>query len=439
MSGYKAYKPTGVEWIGEIPEHWRIQRLKSISKIVSGSTPSSSVEKYWDGKVVWVTPGDFSKNIRTIFTSENYITEEGYKSCGTTLVPKGSIILTTRAPIGNVLIADIDLCTNQGCKSIIPFCSVSPFFYYIFSISQIELNVLGQGTTFLELSREKLSTFKIPFPDKSEQIAIANYLDHQTQKINRLISNKKAQAEKLKELRQIEINNAVTKGLNPDAELHESGIDWLGEIPKHWELKRLKNVSEKITDGEHIAPNFTDFGMPFLSAKDIRENEILFEEDKFVSEEDGLSFRQRCNPERGDALVVSRGATVGRVSIVKTDRMFCLLGSVILIKPTSKINSAFLFYALTNPKIQENLYQTSQSSAQQAIYLINISFLKLAIPPIKEQIAIAEHLLQRTNKVDKLLKNIETQIEKLQELRKITIYEAVTGKIKVTNYGEATA
>ncbi|MBL0065483.1 MAG: restriction endonuclease subunit S [Bacteroidetes bacterium] len=151
-----------------------------------------------------------------------------------------------------------------------------------------------KGSTRDKLNQKDLGGIEVYSPILSEQLTIANYLDHQTQKIDRLIANKKAQAEKLKELRQIEINNAVTKGLNPNAELKDSGIDWLGKIPKHWAVKRLKNVSEKITDGEHIAPNFTDSGMPFLSAKDVRENEILLEEDKFVSEIDGLSFRQRC-------------------------------------------------------------------------------------------------------------------------------------------------
>ncbi|MEA4949034.1 MAG: restriction endonuclease subunit S, partial [Petrimonas sp.] len=272
MSRYEAYKPSGIDWIGNVPEHWETVRIKNVASIVNGSTPSSSVEEYWDGDIIWATPGDFNKYEKIIDDSESKITEAGYKSCGTSLVPVGSVVITTRAPIGNVLIAGKELCTNQGCKTLVPNRIESRFLYYIISISSIELNVLGQGTTFLELSKESLGTFKLPLPDFDEQLAIANYLDHQTQKIDCLIANKKAQAEKLKELRQIEINNAVTKGLNPNAEMKDSGIEWLGKIPKHWEVKRLKNIliekmmygaNEIADDDNENNPRYiriTDFG-----------------------------------------------------------------------------------------------------------------------------------------------------------------------------------
>ncbi|MBL0140345.1 MAG: restriction endonuclease subunit S [Bacteroidetes bacterium] len=429
MSKYETYKPSGIDWIGEVPLHWQRQRIKTISENLDGKrVPLNSGERFdVSGDIPYYGATGIVDYVSDFLFDEELVLigEDGAPFFEP--IKDVSFIIQGKSWVNNhahVLRCDKNRITP---KFLMHWLNVVDYANHI------------KGSTRDKLNQKDLGGIEVYSPILSEQLTIANYLDHQTQKIDRLIANKKAQAEKLKELRQIEINNAVTKGLNPNAELKDSGIDWLGKIPKHWAVKRLKNVSEKITDGEHIAPNFTDSGMPFLSAKDVRENEILFEEDKFVSEIDGLSFRQRCNPERGDALIVSRGATVGRVSIVKTDRIFCLLGSVILIKPTNKINSEFLFYALTNPKIQENLYQTSQSSAQQAIYLVNISFLKLAIPPIEEQIEISKVLVDKTKLIDNLIKNIETQIEKLQEFRKIKIYEAVTGKIKVNAYVEATA
>ncbi|MBK7851566.1 MAG: restriction endonuclease subunit S [Bacteroidetes bacterium] len=429
MSKYETYKPSGIDWIGEVPLHWQRQRIKTISENLDGKrVPLNSGERFdVSGDIPYYGATGIVDYVSDFLFDEELVLigEDGAPFFEP--IKDVSFIIQGKSWVNNhahVLRCDKNRITP---KFLMHWLNVVDYANHI------------KGSTRDKLNQKDLGGIEVYSPILSEQLTIANYLDHQTQKIDRLIANKKAQAEKLKELRQIEINNAVTKGLNPNAELKDSGIDWLGKIPKHWAVKRLKNVSEKITDGEHIAPNFTDSGMPFLSAKDVRENEILFEEDKFVSEIDGLSFRQRCNPERGDALIVSRGATVGRVSIVKTDRIFCLRGSVILIKPTNKINSEFLFYALTNPKIQENLYQTSQSSAQQAIYLVNISFLKLAIPPIEEQIEISKVLVDKTKLIDNLIKNIETQIEKLQEFRKIKIYEAVTGKIKVNAYVEATA
>jgi type I restriction enzyme S subunit len=437
MSKYEKYKSTGVEWIGEIPEDWRVHRIKSVSKIVSGSTPSSSVEKYWNGDVVWVTPGDFSKNDRVISTSENNITEEGYKSCGTTLVPKGSIILTTRAPIGNVLIADLDLCTNQGCKSIIPTTSVSSFLYYIFSISQIELNVLGQGTTFLELSREKLSTFKIPFPDKDEQLTIANYLDNQTQKIDRLIANKKAQAAKLKELRQIEINNAVTNGLNPNAEMKDSGIDWLGKIPKHWEVKRLKNVSNFIQTG--ITPpseksEYYDGDIPWFGPGGFNGDTVISNPAKYITQQaiddnEAKLFPIDC------IFMIGIGATIGKVGIIKEPSSCNQQLNIVNFK--SYVSPDFGVYLL---KTYENIIIKIANFSTLPIYnQVQTGNLKFLLPPKEEQLQIAKYLQERTNAIDKLISNIDAQIEKLQELIKIKIYEAVTGKIKVNAYAETTA
>lgn len=142
-------KDSGVEWIGEIPEHWEVKRLRRIGKVVNGATPSSGVSHFWDGDIIWVTPTDIN-DVIVIKKSERTITINGYKSCGTTLIPKGSVILTTRAPIGKAVIAGKELCTNQGCKSIIIHDYVhSEFLYYQLSLCSEILNSLGTGTTFM--------------------------------------------------------------------------------------------------------------------------------------------------------------------------------------------------------------------------------------------------------------------------------------------------
>ena len=118
LEKYSSYKDSGVAWLGEIPEHWEVNKLKYISNIYNGATPSSGTERFWNGNISWVTPTDFNKS-NYINQTERKITKSGLNSCGTTLVPKNSIIMTTRAPIGNIAIAENELCTNQGCKSIV--------------------------------------------------------------------------------------------------------------------------------------------------------------------------------------------------------------------------------------------------------------------------------------------------------------------------------
>src|SRR5262249_7840508 len=130
---YPAYKYSGIEWLGEIPAHWVLKRLKHIFKVINGSTPRSSEPAYWDGDILWVTPDDLGSltDNRIISSTGRMITVEGYQSCGTSLVPTGSLILSTRAPIGHLGIAGATLCTNQGCRSLVfLFDCVQSFFFY---------------------------------------------------------------------------------------------------------------------------------------------------------------------------------------------------------------------------------------------------------------------------------------------------------------------
>lgn len=443
LTRYETYKPSGIDWIGEVPIDWKMLRIKNVASIVNGSTPSSSVEEYWDGDIIWATPGDFNKFDKIIDDSESKITEAGYKSCGTSMVPVGSVVITTRAPIGNVLIAGKELCTNQGCKSLVPNRIESRFLYYIISISSIELNILGQGTTFLELSKESLGTFKLPLPKYDEQLAIANYLDDQTQKIDQLIANKKAQVEKLKELRQIEINNAVTKGLNPNTEMKDSGIEWLGKIPKHWEVKRLKNVADiNATKQELKYEEVKDLEVVFLAMENVSENgQIDNSEKRRVSELwEGFTYFQKNDVIIAKITPCFENGKGAWLNNLESDFGFGSTEFHTVRGHKNRLDNHY-FYHVTKSDVFMKIGEAfmTGSAGQKRVSKNFVLTFKLAFPPIKEQIEIANFLQQRTTAIDQLIKNIEAQIEKLQELRKIRIYEAVTGKIKVNAYAEKTA
>ena len=205
-------KDSGVEWIGKIPIHWDNVPTKLVSKIVNGSTPKNNVE-YWEGEVVWITPSDIGPIKEQVFISDSKrkITIEGLNSCGCSMCPKNSLILTNRGPIGNVVISTVEFTTNQGCKVMIPKENMNvKYLYYFFKISNDELNMLGQGTTFLELSTNSLSMFKVNLPPLSEQQQIVQYLDEQTGIIDKTISNEKTRIELLKEYKQSLISEVVT-------------------------------------------------------------------------------------------------------------------------------------------------------------------------------------------------------------------------------------
>lgn len=447
MSRYDTYKPSGIDWIGEVPIDWKTLRIKNVASIINGSTPSSSVEEYWDGDIIWATPGDFNKFNKIIDDSESKITEAGYKSCGTSLVPVGSVVITTRAPIGNVLIAGKELCTNQGCKTLVPNRVESRFLYYIISISSIELNILGQGTTFLELSKESLGTFKLPLPEYNEQLTIANYLDDQTQKIDRLIANKKAQAEKLKELRQIEINNAVTKGLNPNAEMKDSGIEWLGKIPQHWEVKKVKQLLKPEKNAIKTGPFGSDLkfedlveqGVKVYNQRSVLDNDWVSGEG-YITDEKYRSL-ETCTIYPGDIVITTRG-TIGKASIFPDNAELGILHPCLMRVQMNNyrvLNDFLKIIINESGYFLEALKLASNATTIDVVYSDNLKEVKIAVPPTTEQKEIIAFVVKRTIAIDQLIKNIELQIEKLQELRKIKIYEAVTGKIKVNAYAETTA
>ncbi|MDW8373305.1 MAG: restriction endonuclease subunit S [Planctomycetota bacterium] len=205
-------KDSGVEWLGQIPAHWEVRRVKRVFRVVNGSTPASSEPAYWDGSIPWVTPEDLGDlRSKLITATRRSLTEEGYQSCGTTLVPAGSLVLSTRAPIGHLAIAGVDLCTNQGCRSLVfRHSSSREFFYYGLLAARSKLESLGQGSTFRELATEDLENVKITVPPEPEQHAIAAFLDRETAKIDALIAKVREAIERLKEYRTALISAAVT-------------------------------------------------------------------------------------------------------------------------------------------------------------------------------------------------------------------------------------
>jgi type I restriction enzyme S subunit len=213
---YPAYKDSGVEWLGQVPEHWEVRRLKqAFRRVVGGSTPASGNTPFWDGDIVWVTPADVSKTDR-LKDSQRHITTEGLASCSAELVPPGSIIVTSRAPVGNVALAQVQLCTNQGCKALVPSGSVidSLFALALLKTAEAELQSLAVGTTFTEISTGRLGIVRIPLPPLSEQAAIVRYLDEATASTDSAIAHARREIELLREYRTRLIADVVTGKLD---------------------------------------------------------------------------------------------------------------------------------------------------------------------------------------------------------------------------------
>ena len=432
---YPAYKDSGVEWLGEVPVGWEVLPIKRMFRIVGGSTPKSDSESFWTGDILWATPTDLSRRECVyIADTERKISEAGLESCAASIVPRGSIILSTRAPIGSLAIADAEMCTNQGCKSLVTSTDAHPvYFAHLLSISTAELNIRGKGTTFLELSADALGAFATPVPPLPEQLAIAAFLDRETAKIDALVAEQQRLIALLKEKRQAVISHAVTKGLNPDAPTKDSGVEWLGEVPAHWEVMPVRKVA-RLESGHTPSRNHPEYWencvVPWFSLADvwqIREEgrSVIYETNEKVSEM-GLanSSARRLPP---GTVMLSRTASVGFAAIMgvemATTQDFANWVCGDRLKPE------FLLSVFRS--MRGEFRRLMMGSTHNTIYMPDIQSLCFSLPPLPEQTAITVFLDAETTRLDALTATAERAIELLQERRTALISAAVTGQIDV--------
>ena len=205
-------RDSGVDWIGMIPTQWRLTKIKYVANIMPGATPKKNIGTYWDGDIPFVTPADFSARDHYISKGGSFITKEGMYSCSTSLLPTGSVIISTRAPIGLVVINTVPVCTNQGCKGLVKRGRDFNFeyLYFVLSVAGGVLNALGNGTTYLELSKCSLSNFVIPRPPIKEQNNIVTYLNNRCENLDKAIASHQLSIQKLEEFRRSLIHYAVT-------------------------------------------------------------------------------------------------------------------------------------------------------------------------------------------------------------------------------------
>ena len=202
---------SGISWIGDIPSEWAVRKIKNGFSIYSGATPKSDKPEYWDGDIVWITPADYKTENKYVGAGRKNLSKEGYASCGTTIVPEGSVIFSKRAPVGTVAINSVPLCTNQGCLSCVPNSSAdSEFFYYAMSAFTEQFELYSSGTTFKEISASVFANFSLPFPPLKTQKKIAAYLTEKCARIDAIRNEKLKLIQDLEDYKRSIINESVT-------------------------------------------------------------------------------------------------------------------------------------------------------------------------------------------------------------------------------------
>ncbi len=433
---YERYKDSGIKWIGEIPEHWELITLKRKFKVINGGTPKSEESTFWDdGNIVWVTPDDLSRNREMyINDSKRKITDKGIKHSSASLVPRNSLVISTRAPIGYVKIAGSNLSTNQGCKSLTSksYDVDEVYYYYTLLYKKDYLNVMGQGTTFTELSSYNLANCPALLPPNVEQKAISNYLDSIDSEIDSLIADKKALIQKLEEYKQSIITEAVTKGLNSNVKMKDSGIEWIGEIPEHWEISRVKyqadvnkrTLTDKVSGDYEI--NYLDISNVDSNGKVINIEPMLFE---------NAPSRARRVVSNGDTLVSTVRTYLKAITWfdIVDPNFICSTGFAVL-SPKDSILPKYLSFLMRSTLYIEEIVSRSFGVSYPAITANEIANLECLLPSRDEQHDIIKFIDHQLAYIENLILDVEIQIQNLKSYRQSLIYEAVTGKIDVRDY-----
>ena len=429
MSHYKpypAYRDSGVEWIGQVPEHWQVTPLKVIADTVNGATPESGKPEYWDGDIAWYTPTDIDNEVASeLGAPRRYITQAGYESCAVKLSPPGSVILSTRAPIGSVGTTTIPSTINQGCRTLIPAQDV-PTSYLASTLvaAREELRLRGNGTTFQELSTEALRSLRVPMPPRSECVSIAGGLDRETTRIDALITKKTRFIELLKEKRHALIDHAVTKGLNSEAPIRNSGVEWLGEIPAHWEVRRMASIFR-----EAIRPG--DQSLPILSISihdGITDEEVAAEDrDRRVSQIEDRTKYKRVAP--NDLAYNMMRAWQGAFGAVTVDGL--VSPAYVVAEPMIEFRTAYIENLLRTPMAIEEMRRYSRGIAdfRMRLYWDYFRDLKVCLPSLEEQDKILDMITRETSRIDRLTEKTQRSIDLLKERRAAFITAAVTGQI----------
>ncbi len=431
MERYEKYKDSGVEWIGEIPAGWEVKKLKRFSIVKRGASPRPIADpKYFDnnGEWAWVRIADVSASERYLESTTQTLSDIG-ASLSVKMEP-GSIFLSIAGTVGKPIITKIKCCIHDGFVYF-PFLKLNPeYLYYIFSTG-LPYQGLGKWGTQLNLNTDTVGEIEIPLPRGNEVAAIANYLDRKTAEIDELIAQKQRLLELYEEEKTAIINQAVTKGIDPDVKLRDSGIDWLGEIPEGWEVKKLKYVAKAVITGKTpsssnaefyngdvnwFAPGDFNFGLELTDSKKKITN--------YAVEKSGMKVFPKHS-----ILLVGIGATVGKMGIAKCSGTSNQQINAIIVKE-DQLNPYFALYFLLSVKAA--IIRLANAATLPIFNQTQTKEFEIFIPEIAEQTAIVHHIETETTRINAKIAKTKKIIALQKEYRTALISEVVTGKIKVT-------
>lgn len=438
-----AMKDSGIAWIGEIPEHWNIKKLKYLLKpncVNMRVGPFGSAlsgddfkdEGYW----VYNQRCVLDKNFET---NDTFVDEYKYKELNAFTVDTGDMLITTRGTIGKVAIVPENCPVGILHPCIIKFVLNQDLINnelveIIFNNSNMIMDQImkkSNATTIDVIYSYTLKDLLLPVIPMNEQIEIIDFLDKKCFEIDDILVDLNKQVEILTAYKKSLITETVTKGLNPNAPMEDSGIDWIGKIPEHWKTKKLKYLTNLIIDGTHNTPTYVDEGVPFLRVTDITSGGVIdIDSVAKIPIEEHLDISKRCCPKKGD-LLVSKNGTIGVPKLIDWDWDFSIFVSLCLIKTKSFLSSKYLLYYFKSSLIDSEIAFGGKTNTITNLHLEKIANFVIPVTSIDEQECIVEYLDIKCAEIDGLISDKTAQIDKMEKYKKSLIFEYVTGKKRV--------
>ena len=448
FSAYSEYQDSGIDWLGKIPKHWEVcelrRKLQNGQGIKIGPFGSqlklefmqeTGFKVYGQENIIW---NDFTLGTR-------YIGEDKFNELSTCSIQPNDVLVTMMGTSGRCQVVpeniELGLIDSHLLRLRVKNDELQPRFISILidksPYVQEQLRASGKGTIMHGLNSALIKEILIAIPPIPEQKQIATFLDPATTEIDQIIEQQKQLITLLEEERTTVISHAVTKGLDPSVPMKDSGIEWLGEIPKHWELKKIKHVVHEIIDTEHkTAPFEPDGEYLVVRTSNVRDGKLVFDDAKYTDIEGFKEWTRRGVPNAGDILF-TREAPAGEACIVPEDIDLCLGQRMVLFRVNPDLlDSNYCVRSIYGGIAAEFIHSLSSGSTVVHFNMADIKNIPIFIPPVKEQKEIASFLDQETARIDEAIDNVRSQIEKLEEYRTVLISDAVTGKIDVRGFNK---
>ena len=432
---YAEYKDSGVEWLGEVPSDWDVVKIKHLSSVKRGASPRPIDDpKFFDdyGDYAWVRIADVSASDMYLLNTTQTMSALG-SSLSVKLEPN-ELFLSIAGTVGKPCINKIKACIHDGFVYFPDLKIPNKYLFYIFAGEQAYKG-LGKMGTQLNLNTDTVGDIKVALPkSKIDVQGIIDFLDHETAKIDSLIEKQQQLIQLLKEKRQAVISHAVTKGLNPNVPMKDSGVEWLGEVPEHWDTTKIKYVAELTPKKSEVSSNDNRL-CTFVPMEKLKLGSLIKDEEKPISEVIG-GYTYFKN---GDLLLAKVTPCFENKNMVVASDLKNGIGfgssEIYVLRTNHKVNTQFLYYRLQEDQFME--LGTGAMTGAGGLKRVPSEFLnnfEFALPPLSEQIAITKYLNQYLIKNEYLMNKAQSAIQLMQERRTALISAAVTGKIDVRNW-----